>query len=80
MRTVTRTGSLAAVVADAVAFSVGYILVSRWATGGGVVKPSLYLDAATDEARWTVLGSVGAGLVAVLIWRTVYHLRRRSLR
>jgi hypothetical protein len=71
-----RRWSLPAVLGDVLAFVLGYSLLSRWATGGGVVRPDLYFDASTDEARWTVLGSLAAGMLAVLLWRSGLHMTR----
>lgn len=77
----TRRWLLLTVLGDVLAFALGYSLLSRWATGGGVVRPDLYFDASTDEARWTVLGSLAAGLAAVAVWRTALwagrHLAHR---
>jgi hypothetical protein len=40
-----------------------------------IVDPRLFADG-TYNARLVVLLSVSAGLIAVLTWRSAYHLRR----
>jgi hypothetical protein len=64
---------------DVAAFLGGYAVISRWLTGGGIVDPrAAVLYGPTFETRTTVAASVAAGLLVVLLWRTVFWLSRRT--
>lgn len=57
---------------DALVFFAGYAVVSRWATGGGIVDPRIITRG--EEPTYTVVASVLAGLLAVALWRGLYLL------
>jgi hypothetical protein len=60
-------------------FCLGYAAASSLLVTGqsaiSIVDPRLFADG-TYNARLVVLLSVSAGLIAVLTWRSAYHLRR----
>lgn len=62
----------------ALAFLIGYALVSRYLTGGGIVDVRLITRG--EEPTYTVVASLLAGVAAVLIWRIALWAARASQR
>lgn len=67
-----------ALLVDALAFFIGYAIVSRRLTGGGIVDVRLITRG--EEPTYTVVASLLAGLAAVLVWRSALFLARRLRR
>ena len=61
---------------DVIVFMGGYAVVSRWATGGGIVNPKVITGG--DDATVTVLAAIVAGLLAVAVWRVARLLVVRT--
>jgi hypothetical protein len=82
-RPVRHPFAFVAICIDAAVFCVGYVLVSSLLTTGTdaifVVDPRIF-SGGTFNARVVVAASLAAGLLPVVAWRTVYHLRRRRPR